>query len=105
MIWRSCRVGSGATAGRRGASPGFAVGDPAGQALAARVDGEHRYTASSAVPLRPGKLRLKVRSDGRPETGAWPMPMQGLQIGSSILAPAASRSWETPERPMTSRTA
>ena len=33
-------------------------------ALAAAVDGEQRYTASSTVPLRPGKLRLNVRSDG-----------------------------------------
>jgi hypothetical protein len=40
------------------------------RALAAAVDGEHRYTASPTVPLRPGKLRLKVRSDGRPATGA-----------------------------------
>ena len=28
------------------------------KALAAAVDGEHRYTLSSAVPLRPGKFRL-----------------------------------------------
>ena len=63
------------------------------RAAAAAVDGEHRYTWSSAVPLRPGKLRLNVRSDGLPLTGAWPIPMHGPQIGSSIRAPAESRSW------------
>ena len=35
------------------------------RALAAAVDGEHRYTASPAVPLRPGKLRLKAATAGR----------------------------------------
>src|ERR1700749_830461 len=35
-------------------------------AVAAAVAGEHRYTASPSVPLRPGKLRLNVRTDGTP---------------------------------------
>ncbi len=61
-------------------------------ALAAAVDGEQRYTASSIVPLRPGKLRLNVRSEGCALTGAWPMPTHGPHTGSSIRAPAAKRS-------------
>ncbi len=39
-------------------------------ALAAAVDGEHSHTLSATVPLRPGKLRLNVRSDGSPAVGA-----------------------------------
>ena len=62
------------------------------RALAAAVDGEQRYTASSWVPLRPGKLRLNVRSDGCAFTGACPMPTHGPHTGSSIRAPAVNRS-------------
>ena len=73
------------------------------RALAAAVAGEHRYTRSSTVPLRPGKFRLKVRSDGRAATGACPMPTHGPHTGSSIRAPAADRSAYTPERMIVSR--
>jgi hypothetical protein len=59
-------------------------------AVAAAVDGEHKYTRSSAVPLRPGKLRLNVRTDASPLIGACPMPIQGPQTGSSMRAPAVT---------------
>ena len=72
-------------------------------ALAPAVDGEQRYTASPAVPLRPGKFRLNVRSDGRSFSGACPMPTHGPHTGSSIRAPAANRSPYTPERMIVSR--
>src|SRR3954449_8011062 len=45
----------------------------------AATAGEHRYTQSSAVPLRPGKLRFIVRSELAPEGGAWPIPTHGPQ--------------------------
>ena len=59
---------------------------------AAATAGEHRKTWSSAVPLRPGKFRLNVRSEFEPEGGACPIPTQGPQAGSSIRTPAISRS-------------
>jgi hypothetical protein len=36
---------------------------------------------------------LKVLTDGIPAEGACPTPMQRPQTGSSILAPAATKSW------------
>ena len=58
----------------------------------AATAGEHRYTESSGVPLRPGKLRLKVRSELASDGGAWPMPTHGPHTGSSIRTPP-STSW------------
>ncbi len=48
------------------------------------------------MPLRPLKLRLKVRSETAPVGGAWPMPMQGPQADSRMRAPAATRSASAP---------
>jgi hypothetical protein len=97
-------AGSGGAEGRSGAGSADrgSVIAPV-RALAAAVAGEQRYTASSAVPLRPGKLRLKVRSDGRAVTGACPMPTHGPHTGSSIRAPASARSRYTPDRMIVSR--
>ena len=57
-------------------------------AVAAAVSGLHRYTRSSAVPLRPSKFRLKVRTDGPRVGGAKPIPMQGPHATSSSRTPA-----------------
>src|SRR3954447_15095016 len=63
----------------------------------AATAGEHRYTESSGVPERPGKLRLKVRSELASDGGACPIPTQGPHTGSSILTPP-SESWRyTPD--------
>src|SRR5262245_11679005 len=67
------------------------------------VTGEQRYTASPAVPLRPGKLRLNARKLFVPVAGTCPMPAHEPHVGSETLAPAASRSASTPSRAMTSR--
>ena len=58
----------------------------------AATAGEHRKTESSAVPERPGKLRLKVRSELAFEGGAMPMPTHGPHTGSSIRTPPCT-SW------------
>ena len=63
----------------------------------AATAGEHRYTQSSGVPERPGKLRLKVRSELAFDGGACPMPTHGPHTGSSIRTPP-STSWRyTPD--------
>jgi len=51
---------------------------------------------ASAVPLLFSKFRLKVRRDTAPPAGAWPMPMQGPQALSRILAPAEIMSERAP---------
>src|SRR5262247_1485549 len=67
------------------------------------VTGEQRYTASPAVPLRPGKLRLNARRLFVPVAGTWPMPAHEPHVGSDTLAPAARRSASNPSRAMISR--
>ena len=56
---------------------------------AAAVSGLHRYTWSSRVPDRPGKLRGTVRRLMRSVAGAWPIPMQPMQPAWWMRAPAA----------------
>ena len=56
----------------------------------AAIAGEHRYTESFAVPERPGKLRLNVRSELASDGGAWPMPTHGPHTGSSIRTPPST---------------
>ncbi len=53
----------------------------------AATAGEQRYTESSGVPERPGKLRFMVRSEFALEGGAWPIPTHGPHTGSSIRTP------------------
>jgi len=48
------------------------------------------------VPHRPLKLRLNVLSDIAPLFGAWPIPIQGPQAASKILAPEEMRSLNAP---------
>ena len=72
-------------------------------AVAAAVVGLVRYTWSVIVPERPGKLRLKVLTLTDSEGGACPIPTHGPHTGSSILAPATTRSEYTPVRAMESR--
>jgi hypothetical protein len=80
-----------------GAEPQVAgsVNFPASAALAA-VCGLTRYTWASWVPLRPSKLRLKVRAHTPLETGEPPMPMQGPQAHSRMRAPASSSTSSSP---------
>jgi hypothetical protein len=55
------------------------------------------------VPERPGKFRLKVRSELALDGGAWPMPTQGPQTGSSMRTPP-STSWRyTPDSAIAAR--
>src|SRR5690625_3815090 len=49
------------------------------RADAAAVSGLHKYTLSSIVPDRPGKLRGVVRKLFLPVAGACPIPIQPLQ--------------------------
>ncbi len=49
------------------------------KAEAAAVSGLHKYTWSSFVPERPGKLRGTVRRLIFPVAGACPIPMQPPQ--------------------------
>ena len=56
-------------------------------AVAPATAGDARYTWSRSVPLRPGKFRFIVRTDGCISGGAWPMPTHGPQAGSRIRAP------------------
>ncbi len=65
-------------------------------AAAAHVAGLARYTASSAVPLRPLKLRLNARSETAPVGGACPNPTHGPHADSSTRAPAAIKSASAP---------
>src|SRR5205823_9086691 len=53
-------------------------------AVAAAVSGLHRYTRSSAVPLRPSKLRLNVRTEAPRVGGGNALPM---------LVPNGTASW------------
>ncbi len=55
------------------------------------------------MPLRPGKLRLNARRLRPPEAGTCPMPAHAPQVGSEMLAPAASRVVSRPSRAITSR--
>ena len=48
------------------------------------------------MPLRPSKLRLKVRSETPLLLGENPIPMQGPQADSRIRAPAPIRSASAP---------
>ena len=48
------------------------------------------------MPLRPSKLRLKVRRDTPAEFGEKPMPMQGPQAHSSTRAPLWRMSLSAP---------
>src|SRR5438552_1432209 len=57
-------------------------------AVAAAVSGLHRYTRSSAVPLRPSKLRLNVRTEAPRVGGENPIPMHGPHATSSSRTPA-----------------
>src|SRR3990172_694775 len=66
--------------------------------VAAAVSGLHRYTLSSGVPLRPGKFRLKVRTDAPCVEGANPIPMHGPHATSSSLTPARMSFVMTPPR-------
>ena len=65
-------------------------------AAAAATAGPARYTEASVVPQRPLKLRLEVRTDTPPLWTAWPIPTQGPQPHSRILAPASTKSERTP---------
>src|SRR6266536_3510489 len=47
------------------------------RAVAPATSGEARYTSSSSVPERPRKFRFMVRTLGRFDGGAWPMPTHG----------------------------
>ena len=65
-------------------------------AEATAVSGEHRWTMSSRVPERPGKLRGVVRSEITSVAGAWPMPMQPLQPAWWMRAPSVTRLYRCP---------
>src|SRR3972149_2854062 len=65
-------------------------------AAATATSGLQRNTLPSLVPLLPSKFLLKVRRDTPPDGGDCPLPMQGPQVASSILAPASMRC----ERPL-----
>ena len=67
------------------------------RAAATAVSGDTRYTLASAVPLRPSKLRLKVRRLTPPELGEKPIPIQGPQAHSSSRAPEARMSDRAPQ--------
>src|SRR4030067_127980 len=60
-------------------------------AAATATSGLQRNTLPSLVPLLPSKFLLKVRRDTPPDGGDCPLPMQGPQVASSILAPASMR--------------
>src|SRR5665647_8360 len=62
----------------------------------AAVSGLTRYTSASRVPLRPLKFRLKVRREIAPDFGDWPIPIQGPQAFSMILAPELIKSAKAP---------
>src|ERR687889_1416582 len=63
----------------------------------AATAGEQRYTQSSGVPERPGKLRLNVRSEFASDGGAWPIPTHGPHTGSSMRTPPSTSWRETPD--------
>ena len=67
------------------------------RAAATAVSGDTRYTLASAVPLRPSKLRLKVRRLTPPELGEKPIPIQGPQAHSSSRAPETRISDSAPQ--------
>src|SRR5262249_22600554 len=118
LITRASAASAGGAGGTRpalgaasaaGAGASAAAPAPRGSVITpvaadtAAVTGEHRYTESSPVPLRPGKLRLNARRLFVPVAGTWPMPAQEPHVGSETFAPAASRSVRSPSRAMTSR--
>ena len=85
------------SAAKRSGRAGFSTGAQVSgsvrtpvMAETAAVSGLTSQTLAEAVPLRPQKLRLKVRKLTASVAGAWPMPMQGPQAHSSTLAPAAT---------------
>jgi hypothetical protein len=67
-------------------------------AEATAVSGEQRYTMSSRVPDRPGKLRGVVRREITSVAGAWPIPMQPLQPAWWIRPPEVTRWYRCPSR-------
>jgi hypothetical protein len=67
-------------------------------AEAAAVSGEHRYTRSSRVPERPGKLRGTVRTETAPLAGACPTPMHPRHPAWLSRAPAATSVASAPLR-------
>src|SRR3989337_1814303 len=104
IVWASgCARGSGLMLGPRAISTPAPL--PAGwmirssaRAETAATAGLARYTLSSGVPERPGKLRLNVRREAASEGGDWPMPMQGPQADSRMRAPDSIRSARAPLR-------
>src|SRR5918912_1234067 len=100
-IWASSTAGYIGASGRSGYSPSSrgSVITPY-KAVAAAVGGLDRYTLSDWVPLLPGKFLLNVLTLTESEGGAWPIPTHGPHAGSSIRAPARTRSAYTPVRAM-----
>ena len=92
-IWRSSTAGFAGAPGSSGYSPSSrgSVMTPL-RAVATAVVGLVRYTRSVIVPERPGKLRLKVLTLTESEGGACPIPTHGPHTGSSMRAPARTRS-------------
>src|SRR3989337_564114 len=74
------------------------------RAETAATSGLARYTLSSGVPERPGKLRLNVRREAASEGGAWPMPIHGPQADSRMRAPDSMRSARAPVRAIIANT-
>ena len=83
---------------KRGISPKTSAGsvNTPVKADTAAVSGLTKYTPASAVPERPRKLRLKVRSEIPFEFGDCPIPMQGPQAHSKMRAPALIKSASAP---------
>src|SRR5918998_3697596 len=103
-IWRSSTAGFAGASGRFGYSPSSRASVMAPRrAVATAVVGLVRYTWSVMVPERPGKLRLKVLTLTASDGGAWPIPTHGPHTGSSIRAPARTRSEYTPVWAIASR--
>ena len=79
--------------GKLGVLPELArVRDDAPQSGGDRRGRARQVHLSVIVPERPGKLRLKVLTLTESEGGAWPIPTHGPHTGSSIRAPARTRS-------------
>jgi len=64
----------------------------------AAIAGEQSRPGRRFVPLRPGKFRLKVRSEFAPDGGAWPIPTHGPQAGSSIATQPSAGRRTSPKR-------
>jgi hypothetical protein len=88
-MWMSSTYGSSSGASSSSGGSPYSRGSsirPLSSDTAATA-GEHRNTRSLAVPERPWKLRLNVRSELASDGGAWPIPTHGPQTGSSIRTP------------------